>query len=153
MYLEADKLYQGNEQLNMYFFFHNIYFIRIIIVFKSFQIIFIIQNITFRTVNDAIEYHIQASPVPYVNNTAQSRGTIPFPFSLAGQTVKDILQGATTTVGTSTADPGARTSTATSSPSSPPGAPSDAQTSALYNDGTGLAPSSAGSILDTIGGP
>ena len=114
---------------------------------------FIIQNITFRTVNAAIEYHIQASPVPYVNNTAQSRGTIPFPFSLAGQTVKDILQGATTTVGTSTADPGARTSTATSSPSSPPGAPSDAQTSALYNDGTGLAPSSAGSILDTIGGP
>ena len=26
MYLEADKLYQGNEQLNMYFFFHNIYY-------------------------------------------------------------------------------------------------------------------------------
>lgn len=54
---------------------------------------FIMQNITWRSANQAIEYHITGSPVPYVTATSQARGTIPFPFSLSGQTVKQILQG------------------------------------------------------------
>ena len=54
---------------------------------------FIMQNITWRSANQAIEYYITGSPVPYVTATSQARGTIPFPFSLSGQTVKQILQG------------------------------------------------------------
>jgi hypothetical protein len=74
---------------------------------------FVMQNISWRAVNQAIEYHVTGHPVPYVTATSQARGTIPFPFSLSGQTVQQILQGsgkAGTTI-VSTVDPGARTST------------------------------------------
>ena len=54
---------------------------------------FIMQNITWKAVNQSIEYRITGSPIPYVTAMSQARGTIPFPFSLSGQTVQQILQG------------------------------------------------------------
>jgi hypothetical protein len=54
---------------------------------------FLLRNITFRTVANQVEYHVVASPVPYDTGTAQARGTIPFPFELAGTTVSQLLQG------------------------------------------------------------
>ena len=103
---------------------------------------FLIQNITFRTAKSGIEYNVVAKPVPYSTNSSQARGTIPFPFSLAGQTVQQILQGSTTKpTGTATADPGTRTPSPTpSSANIPPSQPDDAQTAALFNDGTGFTP-------------
>jgi hypothetical protein len=100
---------------------------------------FLIYNITFKAVKGAIEYYVIARPIPYVTGTSQARGTIPFQFSLSGQTVQQLLQGVTAPTSTSKADPGARTSTATTA-SSPPSQPDDAQTAALFNDGTGFTP-------------
>ena len=54
---------------------------------------FLIENITFRTVANQIEYYVSGKPVPYDTATSQARGTIPFAFKLAGQTVGQILQG------------------------------------------------------------
>ena len=101
---------------------------------------FVIQNITFRTAQQTIEYFVTGSPVPYVTASSQARGTIPFPFSLSGQTVQQILQGAPHFAGTSTVDPGSRTSTAIPAQTAPTPQPDDAQTAALFNDGTGYTP-------------
>ena len=54
---------------------------------------FLIENITFRTIANQIEYMVTGNPVPYDTATSQARGTIPFAFALAGQTVGQILQG------------------------------------------------------------
>jgi hypothetical protein len=54
---------------------------------------FLIQNISFRTVANQIEYNVVGSPVPYSTGTAQARGTIPYAFELAGQTVSQLLLG------------------------------------------------------------
>jgi len=54
---------------------------------------FLIENITFRTVANQVEYTVIGNPVPYDTATSQARGTIPFAFALAGQTVEQILQG------------------------------------------------------------
>ena len=54
---------------------------------------FLLKNITFRTIDNQVEYMIEAAPVPYDTGTAQARGTIPFPFALAGTTVSQLLQG------------------------------------------------------------
>lgn len=70
---------------------------------------FLIQNITFRTVANQIEYQVTGKPVPYSTGTAQARGTIPFSFALAGQTVAQLLQGSTIPI-TVNNEPGARTS-------------------------------------------
>jgi len=56
---------------------------------------FLIENITFRTVANQIEYHVIGHPVPYDTGTSQARGTIPFAFQLSGQTVAQLLQGST----------------------------------------------------------
>lgn len=69
---------------------------------------FIIQNLTFRTVANAIEYNIVASAIPYDTGASQSRGTIPFSFQLSGQTVAQILQGGPRATSTATVDRGAR---------------------------------------------
>jgi hypothetical protein len=98
---------------------------------------FCIQNLTFRTVANAIEYNIVASAIPYDTGASQSRGTIPFGFQLSGQTVAQILQGGAGSTGTVTADPGARQDSA-NLPSAPQA--DDAQTANLFNDGTGYAP-------------
>jgi hypothetical protein len=54
---------------------------------------FVLKNITFRTVDNQVEYMIEAAPVPYDTGTGQARGTIPFNFGLAGTTVSQLLQG------------------------------------------------------------
>jgi len=54
---------------------------------------FLIQNITFRTVTNQIEYQVTGKPIPYATGTSQARGTIPFAFALAGTTVSQLLQG------------------------------------------------------------
>lgn len=89
---------------------------------------FIIQNITFRTVANAIEYNVVASAIPYATAGSQSRGTIPFGFQLSGQTVAQILQGAPKTSSTANTDPGARND----QPS--PVQADSADTASLFND-------------------
>jgi len=54
---------------------------------------FLIEDITFRTVANQVEYNIIGYPIPYDTATSQARGTIPFAFQLSGQTVAQILQG------------------------------------------------------------
>lgn len=69
---------------------------------------FIIQNLTFRTVANAIEYTVVGAPIPYDTGASQSRGTIPFAFALAGQTVSQILQGGPPSATATNKDQGAR---------------------------------------------
>lgn len=100
---------------------------------------FIIQNITFRTVANAIEYNVTASCIPYSTAGSQSRGTIPFSFQLSGQTVSQILQGipktgGTPASGTSITDFGARVDAPWPIEADSP------DTANLFNDGTGFAP-------------
>ena len=54
---------------------------------------FLLKNITFRTIDNQVEYMVEAIPVPYDTGTGQARGTIPFQFNLAGITVSQLLQG------------------------------------------------------------
>lgn len=70
---------------------------------------FLIEDITFRTVANQIEYHVVGYPVPYDTATSQARGTIPFAFALSGQTVSQILQGGPTATTTNTRDGGRQT--------------------------------------------
>lgn len=95
---------------------------------------FIIQNITFRTVANAIEYNVVASAIPYATGGSQSRGTIPFSFQLSGQTVSQILQGGPRTASTATTDFDSRND----NPS--PVEVDSPDTADLFNDGTGYAP-------------
>lgn len=95
---------------------------------------FIIQNITFRTVANAIEYNVTGTPIPYNTGGSQSRGTIPFAFQLTGQTVSQILQGGFRNATNASIDPGARTDM----PS--PVQVDSAETASLFNDGTGYDP-------------
>ena len=69
---------------------------------------FLIENITFRTVANQVEYHVIGHPVPYDTGTSQARGTIPFAFQLSGQTVGQLLQGGPTVAATAQASPGER---------------------------------------------
>lgn len=62
---------------------------------------FVITNVSFRIANKAVEYQVQAKPIPYVTSKSQDRGTIPYSFELSGTTVGDVLKGKT--VGTATA--------------------------------------------------
>lgn len=95
---------------------------------------FIIRDITFRTVANAIEYNVTGSPITYETAASQKRGTIPFAFQLSGQTVSQILQGGPRTATTTGLDPNARND----KPS--PIQPDSPDTSALFNDGTGYTP-------------
>jgi len=73
---------------------------------------FVITNIKFRMANKQIEYEVTGKPIPHFYNFGTDRGTIPFNFNLAGQTVGQLLIGtlaATQTPG----DPGARTPSTT----------------------------------------
>ena len=80
---------------------------------------FIIQNITFRTVANQVEYMVTGSPIPYATNSAQARGTIPVAFQLSGQTVSQILLGGGASTTTTPADNGVRTSTSAPAVSTP----------------------------------
>ena len=92
---------------------------------------FLIKTLEFRTVANQVEYNIVATAVPYDTATSQARGTIPFAFALAGQTVQQLLQGSpagATTAATSTADPGARKDTP--APNQTPASPLQGQDAA-----------------------
>lgn len=54
---------------------------------------FVITNIRFRMAKRAIEYEVQGKPMGQFYNLSQDRGTIPFNFSLIGETVGDVLVG------------------------------------------------------------
>jgi hypothetical protein len=54
---------------------------------------FVITNIRFRMANRAVEYEISGKPMGQFYNLSQDRGTIPFQFSLIGETVQDVLVG------------------------------------------------------------
>lgn len=56
---------------------------------------FIIENITYRLANRAVEYTVRCKPIAQFYNLSQDRGTIPFNYELVGQTVGDILNGKT----------------------------------------------------------
>ena len=79
---------------------------------------FRIMDIKFSVAARAIEYNITGKPIPYSYNSSTDRGTIPFPFTMTGQTVEQLLNGspiaASDTAGataTNTADPGTRKTT------------------------------------------
>ena len=77
---------------------------------------FLIEDITFRTIANQIEYMVTGYPVPYDTATSQARGTVPFAFALSGQTVAQILQGGPAATATQS-DRGARKPTAAPAPS------------------------------------
>ena len=70
---------------------------------------FLLNNISFRTVANQVEYNIIGYPVPYDTGTAQARGTIPFSFVLAGTTVSQLLQGGPLSATTNTRGDGRQT--------------------------------------------
>jgi hypothetical protein len=68
-------------------------------------------DIKFQIANRAIEYTITGRPVAQSYGFTTDRGTVPYPFTMAGSTVEQLLTGSKITVGgssTNTADPGAR---------------------------------------------
>ena len=94
----------------------------------------VITNIQFRIANRAIEYSVSAKPIPHFYNASTDRGTIPFAFSLSGQTVAQLLQGSPVSAADiAQFDQGARQSTADpSSVTTPPSPPPNPGTPA-YN--------------------
>ena len=85
----------------------------------------VITDIKFRLASKAIEYSISAKPLTHFYNASTDRGTIPFAFSLAGQTVAQLLVGnPVSAADIAQFDPGARTSSPTPSAATiPPSAP------------------------------
>lgn len=54
---------------------------------------FVITNIRFRMANRAVEYEVAGKPMGQFYNLSQDRGTIPFQFTLIGETVQEVLVG------------------------------------------------------------
>ena len=54
---------------------------------------FTMSDFKFRVANKQIEYQIKGKPVGQFTALSQDRGSIPFQFQLAGETVSDILIG------------------------------------------------------------
>lgn len=77
---------------------------------------FRIMDIKFQVANKIIEYSITGKSIPQSYNNTTDRGTIPFPFTMTGETVEQLLTGSPvasgqTSTGTGTADKGARKTT------------------------------------------
>lgn len=89
---------------------------------------FIISNIKFRIANKAVEYAIEAKPVPHYYNGSSDRGTIPFAFNLTGKTISQLLVGSPASPGTQQVNPGERQETPF-----PPSAPPTPPPVAAYN--------------------
>ena len=70
---------------------------------------FIIENLQFRVANKVIEYQVKGKPQGQYTALSQDRGSIPFQFELAGETVQDVLVGKPVGTQYVTTDPGART--------------------------------------------
>jgi hypothetical protein len=104
----------------------------VIVKYYPFRIV----DIKFQIASRAIEYTITAKPIPQSYGFTTDRGTIPFPLTMSGQTVDQLLNGSPLggSSATNTVDPGARTNT-----SAPP-QPDSADTALLFNDGTGYTP-------------
>ena len=85
----------------------------------------VVTDIKFRVANKAIEYSVSARPLAHFYNASTDRGTIPFAFSLSGQTVAQLLVGGTVSAADiAQFEPGARQESPTpSSASIPPSAP------------------------------
>ena len=85
----------------------------------------VITDIKFRVANRAIEYSVSAKPLVHFYNASTDRGTIPFAFSLSGQTVAQLLVGnPVSAADIAQFDPGARQSSPTPTASRiPPSAP------------------------------
>lgn len=85
----------------------------------------VVTDIKFRVANKAIEYSVSAKPLVHFYNASTDRGTIPFAFSLSGQTVAQLLVGGTVSAADiAQFEPGARQESPTpSSASIPPSAP------------------------------
>ena len=85
----------------------------------------VVTDIKFRVANKAIEYSVLAKPLVHFYNASTDRGTIPFAFSLSGQTVAQLLVGGTVSAADiAQFEPGARQESPTpSSASIPPSAP------------------------------
>ena len=85
----------------------------------------VITDIKFRVANRAIEYSVSAKPLVHFYNASTDRGTIPFAFSLSGQTVAQLLVGnPVSAADIAQFEPGARQESPTpSSASIPPSAP------------------------------
>ena len=96
---------------------------------------FLLNNISFRTVANQVEYNIIGYPVPYETGTAQARGTIPFGFALAGTTVSQLLQGGPLAATTNTKVDGRATQPA-------PNGDADAQEGGFYGSGPDFGPNS-----------
>lgn len=101
---------------------------------------FLIENITFRTASNQVEYNIVGKSVAYNTATSQARGTIPFAFALTGQTVSQILQGTPASSTVAAGDPGTRTSAPSPQTSAFVPQVDSPETAALFNDGTGYNP-------------
>ena len=71
---------------------------------------FMIKDIKYRVTKGIVEYQISAVPVPHMINAGTERATIPYAFQLTGATVGELLSGTGAPGTTSSADPGARTS-------------------------------------------
>lgn len=72
---------------------------------------FRIKDLKFQIANRAIEYTITGTPIAQSYGFTTDRGTVPYPFTMAGSTVEQLLNGSPITVGatsTNTVDPGTR---------------------------------------------
>lgn len=88
----------------------------------------LISNISFQLANKAVEYKVEATPIPYKINRGTFNATIPFNYELVGTTLKDIFTGKATNV-TTTTDGNVTTvttTTVTNQPTGIPEAPSNA---------------------------
>jgi hypothetical protein len=84
---------------------------------------FIIEHLQFRIANKVIEYQIKGKPQGQYTALSQDRGSIPFQFELAGETVQDVLIGKPVGTTYNQADPGARTDTPAPNTTAPVAAP------------------------------
>ena len=81
---------------------------------------FILEDIKFQIANKAIEYLITGVAAPYAMNSNTDRGTIPFPFTMTGQTVEQLLNGSPVASGTAAKESGGRKTTPVPVPSLDP---------------------------------
>ena len=115
---------------------------------------FIIENLQFRLTSNKIEYHVKGKPQGQYTALSQDRGSIPFQFQLAGETVTDVLVGKPVGTQYAAVDPGARTTTPepVTSPPAPPTTVGDLSTQQQAAIATGSDPSLVGTDGVAYGG-
>jgi hypothetical protein len=113
-------------------------------------------DIKFQVANRAIEYQITGMSLPQSYASTTDRGTIPFPYTLTGQTVEQLLNGSpaasgktSASSGTSKADPGARKTTP--APATVPAIPNEYNTPGWNNLDKAVQMRAQQSWFDTYG--